>query len=257
MNNKGNQSGIARNVTITIEKILNKSKKLSTKDEKIVYLKKVISDCQKIINLAEKFTDGNYDGIFLNEAGQDIDENLIWFLDVGGELHQGETSNLVREEKRYYLVSRAGNNIVRDIKCVLEGMSNIKKVLEDDIAVIETTEGKEEKATLGTGNRIKAISGMTDIVRIFESMKDGDVIWSNTPVKDIAEIFFREPADKFLFEKRYNSIKFQLKKDGSSSNSEALVKFVIDLCKKSFHDKEYALEEIIKSLEEMQKNMIS
>jgi|YelNatPaOPRAMG01_1025707.scaffolds.fasta_scaffold68679_2 hypothetical protein len=253
MNNNENPNSISRSIIITIEKILDRCEKLETKEEKIRYLKKVITDCQRIINLAETIDGKFLDITFVKKTEQNIDENLIWFLEKGGELNQGETSNFVREEKRYYLVSRAGSNIVRDIQCVIEGMSNIKEVLEDDVAVIETTESKEEKATLGTGNRIKAISGMTDIVRIFESMKDGGIIWSNTPVKDIAEIFFREPADKFLFEKRYNSIKSQLKKDGSSSNSEALVKFVIDLCKKSFHDKEYALEEIIKSLEEIQK----
>ncbi len=253
MNDNANQNSLSRKEKFTIEKILNTCEKQKTKGEKVIYLKKIISDCKRIIELVEKLDVKYLDENFIKKLEQDIDENLIWFLGVGGELHQGASSKVVREERRYYLVSRAGSNIVRDIKNVIEGMRNIKGVLEDDVAVVETTESNAEKATVGTGNRIKAESGMTDIVRIFEAMKEEAVIWSRTPVKDIAELFFSEPADKYLFVKRYNSIKYQLKKDGSSSNSEALLRFVITLCKKSFHDKDYALEEIIKSLEEMQK----
>jgi len=256
MSNNGTPSIIPRRVTITIEKILTQCERLETKDEKVTYIEKVIRDCRKIITLAEKFGDENVSEDFVKTAGQDIDENLKWFLDGGYELRRGATSKVVRENKRQYLVLRAGSNIVRDIQCVLEGMGNIEKVLKNDAAVIETTEGNAEKATVGTGNKIKVESGMTDIVRIFESMKGEHIIWSNTPVNDIAELFFSEPAEKYLFVKQYNSIKFQLKKYESSSNSKALVRFVITLCKRSFHDKEYALEEIIKSLEEMQKNMI-
>ncbi len=251
------KSNLERKVTLTVEKILNKCEKLKTKDEKIIYLKKVISDCKHVIKLAEEL-DGKYlDENLINKIEKDIDENLIWFLGIGGELHQGKYNKLVREERRYYLVSRAGSNVVRDIQNLIEGLRNIEGVLEDDVAVIETTESKEEKATLGTGDRIKVKSGMTDVVRIFEAMKEEGVISSKTTVKDIAELFFSEPADKYLFEKKYNSIKNRLKKDGSSSNSEELIMFVLTLCRKSFYDKEYALEKIIKSLDELQKNITS
>ncbi len=257
MNDNGNPTNIARKATLTIEKILNKCEKLKTNDEKIIYLKKVIGDCKRIINLAEKL-DGKYlDENFVKKLEQNIDENLIWFLGGGSELHKEATNKLVREEQKYYLVLKAGSNIVRDIQNVIEGMRNIEEVLEDEAAVIKTTESKEEKATLSTVDRIKVKSGMSDIVRIFEAMKEEEVISSKTPVKEIAELFFSEPADKYLFEKKYNSIKSRLKIDGSSSNSEELVMFVITLCRKSFHDKEYALEKIIKSLEELQKNITS
>ena len=53
MNNKGNISSLAKNVSLTNERILNECETLGTKEEKITYLKKVISDCQRIINFAE------------------------------------------------------------------------------------------------------------------------------------------------------------------------------------------------------------
>ncbi len=250
---KGNPS----KAILAKERILEKCGKLGTTDEKIIYLSKVISDGNRIINLVEKLGENNFDENSLKKLGQDIDENLIWFLDNGGELQHRANYKVVREEKKYYLVTRAGSNIVREMKNIIDGLENMRYKFEEEVAIIETVDSKEEKAALGTGNRIKAKSGITDIVRIFEAMKEEEVIWSNTPVKDIAELFFIESADKYLFEKRYNSIKSRLKKEESSSNSEALIRFVITLCRKSFNDKEYALEKIIRSLEEIQKNITS
>ena len=263
MNNNGNPTSIERNITITIEKILKQCEKLETKEEKITYIKKVINDCQRIINLAEAIDGKVLDVDFVKKTEQNIDKNLIMFLEglctppaSLPAVKQGKVPLVVKQPRKYYIVSPTDGGRVCDIQSAIYDMKKVMECLEDKKIVIEAVDKIEETKAMNSGDIIKIETGISVIVRIFECMKGVKIIWSETPIKDIAGIFFSDVVSKIKFEKNYNSAKSRIEKEESSTNNEKLLGFILLLIEKSFKGKEKELEIIIKHTEELQKNII-
>lgn len=262
----GNPISTERSVTIIKEKILNKCEKLPEVEERLAYLKKVIGDCQRIINLAEK-TDGKYLDInFLLKEEPDIDEYLIMFLDGLCEPaavrstdkagKKGKIPWVVKQPRKYYKVSLADGGRVCDIQIAFGGIKSFKEDIKNQLTVIEAVEKNAGDSLIPKEERIKTKSSFSDIVRIFEGMKATGIISIKTPVKEFAELFFSDISDKLYFERKYNSTKNRIEKEKSSSNSKELLYFILYLIEKAYKGKEEELEKIIKYAEEMQKNMI-
>ena len=263
MNNNGNPTSIARNITTTIEEILYHCEKLKTKEEKISYLKKVINDCQRIINLAETIDGKVLDLDLLKKAEQNIDENLIMFLEglckppvskPAGK--QGKVPMVVKQPRKYYIVSPTDGGRVCDIQSAIYDMKKVMECLEDKKMVVEAVDKIEETAAVNTGDIIKIETGISVIVRIFECMKEVRIIWSETPIKDIIGIFFSDALSKIKYEKNYNAAKNRIEKEESSTSNTKLLNFILLLIEKSFKGKEKELEIIIRRTEELQKNII-
>ena len=166
MNNNGNPIIIERNVTLATEKILKQSEKLPTTEEKIAYLKKIINDCDRIINLAKKLDGKNLDVNLLKKTEQNIDENLILFLEglckptlslpngqAGMLTREHEKTPLVlRQPRKYYKVSLTDGDKVCDIQIAFGGVQSFKESIRDQITVIEA-EGKNEEMTAVNAER--------------------------------------------------------------------------------------------------------
>ncbi len=268
MNNKGNQSSSAKNVALTNERILNECEKLGTKEEKITYLKKVISDCQRIINFAETLGGKVLDVDLLKKAEQNIDKNLIMLLEglckppaglaadppVDKVGRQEKPPLLVKQPRKYYIVSPVDGGRVCDIESAIEAMKVYKESIKDQIAVIEAVDKNKEMPAVNARERIKIKTSFADIVRNFESMFEADWISSKTPIRKIAEIFFSEIPDQIKFVNSYYSTKEQINKStSSSSDSEKVAKFIMLLAGKSLTKKKKELDEIINFLIELRK----
>ena len=268
MNNNGNPISIERNVTLATERILKKCEKLPTAEKKIAYLKKIISDCDRIINLAEKL-DGKYlDVNLLKKTEQNIDENLILFLEelckptlslpngqaglpTGG---QEKIPLVLRQPRKYYKVSLTDGDKVCDIQIAFGGMKSFKESIKDQITVIETVEKNEEMTAINNIDTIKIKISFADIVRNFESMYEADWISTKTPIRKIAQIFFSEIPNQIKFVNNYYSTKEQLNKNtSSSSESEKAAKFIMLFAKKSLNNKRKELDEIINFLIKLRK----
>ncbi len=256
MNNNGNPSSIARNITTTIEEILNHYEKLGTKEEKISYLKKVINDCKRIINLAETIDGKVLDVDLLKKTEQNIDDNLIMFLEALCKPPQGKVPLVVKQPRKYYIVSPTDGGRVCDIQSAIYDMKKVMECLEDKKIVVEAVDKIEETASANTGDTIKIETGISVIVRIFECMKEVRIIWSETPIKDIIGIFFSDALSKIKYEKNYNAAKNRIEKEESSTSNTKLLNFILLLIEKSFKGKEKELEIIIRRTEELQKNII-
>jgi len=265
MNYKGNLSSIERKVTFATERIFKKCDKLPTA-QKILYLKKIIGDCDRIITLTEKLDDKCLDVSLLKKTEQNIDENLILFLeglckplsnlsaDKAGK--QEKMPLVLRQPRARYTFSLTDGDKVCDIQIAFGGMKSFKESIKDKITVIEDVGKKEEMAGMNEIDRISLKTSMADIVRIFEAMKEAGIISLKTEVKQIAELFFGEVADKNSFEKKYNATKCRIKKEESASKSAELFQFIITVINKSYKGKGAEIERIIKYLETMQKNII-
>ena len=266
MKDKGTSDGIIRNVALIKAIIFSKCEKLESTTKRNSYLKKVINDCKRIISLAKTFDDGYLDVNVIVKREKNIDEYLIMFLDKLCVLpmkpanykseRQFKKPYLVRQPRKYYLVSPTDGGRVCDIQSAIEGMKNIKESLEDHIAVIEAVDKKAGNPSVPEIERIMIKSGLSDVVRIFEAMKEAGIISLKTEVKQFAELFFSEVTDKSSFERKYNATKSRMKKEESSSNSKELFEFVTGLISTSYKGKGAEIERIIKRLEEMQKNII-
>lgn len=266
MNINGDPNSTERNITIIKGKILNKCKKLGTKEEKITYLKKVISDCNRIINLAEKI-DGKYlDVNFLLNEEKDIDEYLIMYLDGLCKLpaspppektgRKDKIPWVVKQPKKYYQVYLTDGGRVCDIQIAFGGMKSFKEGIKDQITVIEAEGKNEEMPAINAEDRIKIETGKLVIVRIFECMKKAGIIWSETPTKDIAELFFSDVQSKLKFVNYYNQTKNRIEKEESATNNKKLLDFTLLLIEKNFKGKEKELEIILRHIEGLQKNVI-
>jgi hypothetical protein len=115
---------------------------------------------------------------------------------------------------------------------------------------IEITEiNKNEKMGFSNDDRIKLpAQGITDIVRIFENMKDADIIDRNTKVTQIAQIF---DIEKEKFTSSYYSIRSELKSYQADSNSEKLLRFIKKLIETSYKKRENVRDELIEFIEKM------
>ncbi len=245
------------------EIVITECRRIEGVKGKTAYLKKIIHDCDKIIELAELFDEADINYKCVKTSIPEIDDNFYWLLDESESVPLlKNNASIVKEQTQTYLSFELDNLFKKNPNLKIDGIKRIKMHLEfDSERVLE----KKDEGILFSSNkdyeecneRIKIKSSMTDIVRIFESLKKAEIISSKTSVKQIAGQFYTELQDKDIFEKRYNSTKSRLKKEESSSNSEALVKFIKILCEDGFKNKERELEDIIEHMEELQKNMIS
>lgn len=94
--------------------------------------------------------------------------------------------------------------------------------------------------------------GLTDIVRIFEAMKEAEIISYKTEVSQIINIFFSEPKEIMKESKIYDGSKSHIINQQSKTNSKPFTNF-IKILTESLKDKEQ--EEIIKHIENLQKNI--
>ena len=218
---------IYRNVLALKKNIMNDCESLEDLSERAAYLRKVINDCERIIDLAEVIDDEDLDGSFVKNAVQDVDENLILFLNGESEKPQGRVELMVKDSSKYYVVTKAGSRSAVDLKSAIDGLKSAKEILENEFTVIEAVGLSESGGDAKNIERMKVKSSLTDVVRIFEAMKESEIISNKTPVKEFAAMFFHEPTEKYLFERNYNATKSRLKNDGSSSNSDELVEFII------------------------------
>lgn len=266
MKNNGNPKSISKNAASVQEKILSKCDKLETKEEKLSYLKKVENDCQRIINLGKKIGGKYLDINFLLKEEPDIDEYLIMLLDglcepakrLSKENTGDNTSkqrkipSVVRAPRKYYEVKVTAGDRACDIKIAFGDVERVKENINDEMTVVKAVDDKEEDTYIPKGERIKLTSSITDIVRIFEAMKAANIIDNRTPVKAIAHLFYSEENDIKDFEKKYNAIKYRIKRDESASNSEELLEFIKRLIDECFKGKDAEIEKLIKHLEKLQ-----
>ena len=101
--------------------------------------------------------------------------------------------------------------------------------------------------------KINARSGLSDVVRIFESMKESGIISAKTEVSQIVSIFFSESVDNKRAIDTYNRNNSEIRNDESNSNSKQLVEFTKILITKSFGRKKKVLEEIADHIVKEQK----
>jgi hypothetical protein len=107
-----------------------------------------------------------------------------------------------------------------------------------------------------SSKKITIKAGVTDIVRIFEAMKEAEIISKKTEVSQIADLFFNTAEDKKKFIATYNARKSDITNLDRSSNSTELEEFIITLIEKSFVNKDKVLENLVSHIEQLQKNRI-
>ena len=268
MNYNENISSKAKSEALTLEKILNKSDKLETKEEKLIYLKKVINDCQRIIEIAEKIEGKYLDLNYLLKSEQNIDEYLIMFLEglceplaklpnedlsIDKASKHGKVPWVVRQPRARYTFSLTDGDKVCDIQIAFGGVKSFKERIKDKIEIIEGGENNSGGTFKQKDERMKIKSRFSDVVRIFESMKESGIVSNKTTVKQFGELFFSNMADILIFERKYNSTKNRIEKENSTTNSEELLNFTLYLIENGFKEKDEALEKIIKHVERLQK----
>ena len=152
MKDKVATDSITGNLALIKSIIFSKCEKLETKAKRNEYLKKIINDCKRIIKLAKAFDEGYLDVNVLLKKEKNVDEYLIMFLDrlcvtpmkraTNNTDRRKMRTNLVKQPRKYYLVSPTDGGRVCDIQSAIDGMKNIKENLEDHIAVIEAVDKK-------------------------------------------------------------------------------------------------------------------
>jgi hypothetical protein len=243
---------IIKKFNLFYETIMNNCRLLINQGEKLTYLKKIIDDCDKIIELAEIFDDPKIDGANLRNVFSGIDDNFYWLLDEHADGPPND-SLMLKENTEYFIVAKLFNNKSNVIVDCIDGIETIKKTLKQDINKINEEENQKNISCPTDIERIKIKSSLTDVVRIFEAMKKAEIIFNKTEVKQFAQLFYSEPIEKLNFERKYNSAKSRIIKEKSSSNSKELVEFIKYLCEDGLIRKDSEIDEIIKHLEQIQK----
>jgi hypothetical protein len=239
--------------TLFYDIISKTCRNIKNNDDKIAYLKKIIRDCDKIIELTDLFDEIEFDlGSIKKEFGG-IDENFYWLLNDEQAGPSLKKSYLVGEPQATYMSFELDKLSKDNPNFIIDGIKKIKMHLEFDSERMLMDKNEIDNDDI---ERIKILSSMSDVVRILEAKKKAGIISTKTEVKQIAKMFHTETADSFLFEKKYNATKNRLEKEKSSSNSQPLVYFIKILCEEAFHNKEKQIEEIIGHLEGLQKNII-
>jgi len=201
-----------------IEEILSKLSVLERTEDKILYITEVIKESDLKIKEAE-------------EAGNTTKENTAVY---GAEKDQ--------------LINAKG---LGKFKFIME--LELDK-LYNELSGITVNENRAGEHNI---NKLYITSNMTDIVRIFEAMKDAEIISSKTTNSGkIAGLFFHEPLEKKKFQAAYNAIKRDIKNNNRNSNSNELANFIKLFITDNFAKKPEVLEELSDLLRNMQKNII-
>ncbi|MEJ2616870.1 MAG: hypothetical protein P8Z35_18090 [Ignavibacteriaceae bacterium] len=170
------------------------------------------------------------------------------------------------EKSEIYLKSKVESSNENEIKNCIAGI----RFIENEI--IEESENKEETERIQEAvqyeekaegqkdviscSKILILTKKADIVRIFDAMYETDMISTQSTIKQIAELFFNEVKAKSDFVNTYNSTKDQMEKNESSTNSKKILRFIMVLAEKSFRHKRKELDQLIKFLTTLRKNII-
>lgn len=240
------------------ETIVRIAAKLGSFEKRQKYLQRIIDDCEKVYRFVISYKNSDKKSEHISDNIADLDINFLWLLDknkIGPEIID---EKVLREEQQYYLAAELlnllGNQNIENI----DGIKNLRFAFQVELKRIENINSQIVYSNDGNEiNRIKVKSRITDIVRIFEAMKEAEIISkSKTTVSQIAEIFFREVIDKKKFEALYNARKNDVIQLERNSNSRELEEFIKILIERSFSNKDRVLEKIIKYIEGIQKNRI-
>lgn len=98
---------------------------------------------------------------------------------------------------------------------------------------------------------VKIIGKMSDIVRIFEAMKNKEIISTVTEAAQIGRIFFRDNTEIKKFASNYAARKKDTIKEGRTTVSEPLVEFVKELIQISFKGRNDELDSLRNFLDKM------
>lgn len=231
---------------------------IEKKEDKISYLKKIIKDCDKIVELSELFDEIEINLESIKKEFVGIDENFYWLLDDEQAGPPLTNICLVNEPQATYMSFELDKMYKNNPNFKIEGIKKIKMHLEfDSEKLISNNEGSKtwmEEGTIKEGfEKIKIKSRLFDVVRIFEIMKKAEIISYKTTVMQIASLFHSNDEDMRTFEKKYNAAKSKMANYNHASNSKELVNFIKYLSEESFRNKEIKLDEIIQHLERLQK----
>lgn len=101
---------------------------------------------------------------------------------------------------------------------------------------------------------VKIIGKMSDIVRIFEAMKEAQIVSMKTEVTQIAKLFFNDPLEAKKFTNQYYARKDDIADNKRLSRSPELKQFINNLIEKSFNQKKDVLMEISNHIDKLLKN---
>ena len=119
---------------------------------------------------------------------------------------------------------------------------NFEEFIQEEIDYRKSLLETSDKQTPGI---VKMNGKISEVVRIFEAMKDVGIISTNVEASQIGRIFFRETVDVKLFAAGYNARKKDLIEDERNTSSEFLEKFIDRLLEISFRGKRDILSRIV------------
>ncbi|MDP3150661.1 MAG: hypothetical protein Q8N83_16195 [Ignavibacteria bacterium] len=119
---------------------------------------------------------------------------------------------------------------------------SFKEYIQEEIDYRKSLLETSDKQTPGI---VKMNGKISEVVRIFEAMKDVGIISTNVEASQIGRIFFRETVDVKSFAAGYNARKKDLIEDERNTNSEFLEKFIDRLLEISFRGKWDILSRIV------------
>ncbi len=183
------------------------------------------------------------------------------------------TFNFVREQVIEYCNKKETiDDQLRYLNYVLKEKKNNPPEIDENVGLKPSfeeyieTEIEYRKTLLESNNRadknvagivkITAKYGLADITRIFEAMKEAEIISKITEVSQIANIFFAGTTGQNDFIKKYNATKGDIKNKETKSNSNELLEFIKILTTNSFAGKKEYLEKLRNHIYELQKNLI-
>ncbi len=250
MNKSSNQlSTLDKKYQILLNRIKENINTFESKSDRVQYLRDLIRDSEKILDLLELFDTTNIEWNYLKNLRIGLDEVFKSLFENKPKQSIGSVSE---EQGKYYIsASYLGEPESLD----QSGLGKLKLNLEIELAnIIEGSETGSRNASSYTGvSKIKVKSSITDIVRIFEAMKTAEIISMKTSVAQFAELFFSETIDVKRYEANYNARKSETINLGRNSNSKQLENFVKIIINDSFDKKDRVLESIIRNIEQIQK----
>lgn len=213
-------------------------------EDQLNYLSRVSAELNNILLVKEKINKKRFE-----EKGTRPNTNTCENNDTEGDSCSTES----RDKNEFFVVVKVGNNYCCEIKECVDAVQRVKQKFNITQLDDERTENFNETKNYTGIKKINVKSSITDIVRIFESMKKAGIISTKTTTKQIAELFFTEVMDLISFEKKYNAAKSKIDNYNHSSNSNELINFLKLLTEDSFKNKDLRIEELIHYLERLQK----
>ncbi len=256
MNSDIETERLARNFVSLKRTIQKRIEGFEAPREREAYINKIIKDCDKILDIAFVLGEYEIDGEFIKRLGFDIDENLIRYLDDAESFYVEDELSSVKDKAEYYIVTKVGKGNKSEIKSCIDGIELIKEVLNSELNKEGIKEAGETHTNIEGIERLKIKSSFSDIVRIFEAMKQAGIISDKTPVRQFAELFFSDISGQIRFERNYNATKNRIEKLKSTSNSKELLDFILLMIENCFKGKDLELEKIVRHIEYLQKNII-